>query len=99
MSHNLYKQDAAYELAGIYAKIASNRKSAATTGKASTAKIADACLPSLEKRRLELLAELDTLPVRPERQAFVSHSGKFNYATTWPDATEDLSIPPFLRRV
>lgn len=95
-----YKQEIAYELSGIKAKIVSNRKSAQTTGKAATAKIADACLPSLLATEAALTSELATAPERPERCGYVSHSSKFNYATTWPDAIEGdgLDIPAFLRR-
>lgn len=104
MTTTRYKQDAAYELTGIEARIRSTERSIKTTANAKTAAIGDAVLPSLLRQRAALRAEMAALPQRPER-VFAYSAG--NSACLTRDAVtepftaaelEALAIPEFLRR-
>ena len=96
-----YRQDAAYELAGVDARIASTKRSAVNVSSRQSAEIADAVLPSLERRAAELRELVATLPERPAR---VSHDAgaaiQFPTHPTPLTAAElaGLDLPEFLRR-
>lgn len=102
MNHrtHTWKQDAAYELSGIEARIASNRRSAESTDKASTAAIADATLPSLQRRAAELRDLVKTLPERPSQWSSpsVQHTDTPRTTPLTEEELEALEIPAFLRR-
>jgi hypothetical protein len=95
-----YRQDAAYELAGIEQRLVTNERSAETTANRKSAAIADAVRPSLERRAVELRALVATLPERP------TASGYRSSTTGWPlpvvlgevDLSQFEEIPDFLKR-
>lgn len=107
-----YRDEALRELYEIERKIKSNRKSAATTLNRKTAAIADATLPSLERKAAALREEINVLTDRPARQALSGLSdiiarfdnadpSKVHHIPTWPNGVYDetlLDIPAFLRR-
>lgn len=96
-----YRQDALYELQGLEARIASNKRSAYNTLNAKTAAIADAVLPSMLRRLAELREEVRTLPERPP-YVFEHRNGNFACLSRTTPLTEAeleaLEIPDFLRR-
>ena len=99
-----YMIDAQRELAQVLEKIASNRKTAQHNPNPKSAAIADATLPSLERKRVALEAEIAAgLPDRPPLTFGPSSSNK----TTPRDLAVDpwtvaddaaCEIPDFLRR-
>jgi hypothetical protein len=104
MTHTRYSQDAAYELAGLEARIASNRKSARNSVNPKSAGIADAVLSSLERKAAALRDEVATLPERPDRRFGCAEPEAFANAPILTlteaqvAALENEPIPEFLRR-
>lgn len=97
-----YKIDALAELGTIEGRIKSARKSLRDTANATTARIAEATLPSLERKAAALRAEIATLPDRPPL-TFAYNANGNDWRKPCPVAADDpifatLDIPAFLRR-
>lgn len=94
-----YRIDVLGDINALESRIASNRKTAATTLNPVSAKVADATLGSLTRRLEALRAELETAPERPTR-SYGGMSFRFTERTTPMNAAEidALEIPAFLRR-
>jgi hypothetical protein len=96
-----FKIDARADLVAAEGRLASALKSLQNTANATTAAIAEATLPALERKCAELRAEIERLPDRP---AFNFHgSGNFPCLTrVVPFSEAELNdfpeIPAFLRR-
>ena len=100
MSEPRTKTDAMRELYSVENRIASNRKTANGTAKATTAKICDDVLPSLQARAAALRAEIETLPEPPPRTFSTNGNFPIKFRTTPLTAEENamLELPEFLRR-
>ncbi len=96
-----YKNHARRDLYEVERKIEQHKKTAQNTPKKSTARIADAVLPSLQRQAEALRAEIETLPDDPPRQyRSASHIEEPKRTTPLaPEELEQLEIPAFLRRI
>lgn len=99
------KLDALRDLDTVERTIRSNRKSALTTANRRTADIADAVLPSLERKRARLMEEAELLPDNPSRADAYSklthYAGPPGRSLTEAEEAQldkDGGVPLFLRR-
>ncbi len=95
------RNDARRDLYVIERQIIANRKLAATTINPKSAAIADATLPSMQRRAAALRAEIETLP-EAAALSFAVTNGDFRCLTRTAPFTDAelaaLEIPAFLQR-
>jgi hypothetical protein len=101
MRNHTYRQDAAYELAGIEGDIRAAARSLGRTNKRSTVTIEESKLRGLNKRAAELRHMVATLPERPTRDTRDAGAG-ISFPTHPTPLTKEeldgLELPTCLRR-
>lgn len=91
------KMDVLRDLAQTEREIASNRRTAQNTPNPTTATICDRVLPSLMRRKVELVTELSSVPEISPRELVPVSTPKIHFPDN-PAALDIGEIPEFLRR-